>query len=256
MASTPKTGSDAPNPDRGRTWVIIVAAGDGDRFGSRKQFAVVNGRPVVSLSMVTARSVASGVVLVVPSTAAQPRRPTEQRAASEPGVVGGSILNMADAVVTGGPTRADSVRAGLAAVPADAEVVVVHDAARPLASRALFERVVSAVSDGADAAIPGLAVSDTLKRVDQDLVLETVRREGLVAVQTPQAFKAMLLREAHASGADSTDDAALVEALGATVRIVPGESSNLKLTSPGDLPVIEALIEAFANSAIESRAED
>jgi 2-C-methyl-D-erythritol 4-phosphate cytidylyltransferase len=226
-------GSDALNPIYERTWVIVVAAGDGSRFGSRKQFAVINGRPVVSLSMATARSVAAGLVLVVP-----PAGSGTSLVELDP-----TLATMADAVVSGGATRADSVRSGLGAVPAEAEVVVVHDAARPLASRALFEKVVIAVLDGADAVIPAVAVQDTLKRVDGDVVVQTVERDGLVAVQTPQAFRASLLREAHSSGATATDDAALVEALGATVRIVPGESSNLKLTSPGDLRVIESLIE-------------
>jgi 2-C-methyl-D-erythritol 4-phosphate cytidylyltransferase len=226
-------GSDALSPIYERTWVIVVAAGDGSRFGSRKQFAVVNGRPLVSLSMTTARSVAAGLVLVVP-----PAPSAQDLTAFDT-----NLAAMADTVVPGGVTRADSVRSGLRAVPADAEVVVVHDAARPLASRELFERVVSAVIDGADAAIPAIAVTDTLKRVDRDVVVQTVDRDGLVAVQTPQAFRASLLREAHATGATATDDAALVEALGATVRIVPGESTNLKLTSSGDLRVIESLIQ-------------
>jgi len=149
---------------------------------------------------------------------------------------------MVDSVVAGGATRTESVRAGLLAVPDHAEVVVVHDAARPAASADLFRAVVDAIAEGADAAVPALAVSDTLKRVDGDLVLSTVARDGLVAVQTPQAFRAGVLREAHAKGESATDDAALVEALGATVRIVPGESSNLKLTTPGDLALLESVL--------------
>ena len=116
--------------------------------------------------------------------------------------------------------RSDSVRAGLAAISPDAEIVVVHDAARPLASPLLFASVIQAVRDGADGAVPGIAVSDTIKRVDGERVVETLDRASLVAVQTPQAFRADALREAHAAGAIATDDAALVEAVGGTVVVV------------------------------------
>jgi len=120
---------------------------------------------------------------------------------------------------------------------------VVHDAARPLATRALFDAVITAVRGGADGAVPGLAVTDTLKRVDDVRVTATVDRVGLVAVQTPQAFRADVLREAHASGADATDDAALVEELGGTVVVVPGDPRNLKVTGPADLMIAAALLE-------------
>jgi 2-C-methyl-D-erythritol 2,4-cyclodiphosphate synthase len=148
-------------------------------------------------------------------------------------------------VVAGGATRAESVRAGLAAVPDDAAVIVVHDAARPLARSSLFAAVVDAVrSDGADGAIPVVPVTDTLKRVSGGTVLATVDREGMVAVQTPQAFAAATLRSAHRSAADATDDAALVERLGATVRTVMGDPHNMKLTGPADLDLAEALLTA------------
>jgi 2-C-methyl-D-erythritol 4-phosphate cytidylyltransferase len=139
------------------------------------------------------------------------------------------------AAVTGGATRSESVRAGLSAVPDSAEIVVVHDAARPLASGALFHAVIAAVRAGADGAVPVLPVVDTLKRVEGDRVVATVEREGLVAVQTPQAFRADALRAAHAGGGGSTDDAALVEAAGGKVVIVPGDALNLKITTPHDL---------------------
>ncbi len=219
-------GVGAPGNVATDTWAVVVAAGDGARFGGRKQFAEVAGRPVISMAVKAARSIASGVVLVVPSSR------------MESGVESNCD---ADKVVPGGPTRAASVRAGLDAVPPDVTFVVVHDAARPLASARLFEAVVRAVHEGADAAIPGLRVSDTLKRVDGDVVVSTVSRENLVAVQTPQAFRADLLRRAHVGEPDATDDAALVESLGVTVRVVPGEITNIKLTEPGDLAVIEAL---------------
>lgn len=139
------------------------------------------------------------------------------------------------AAVAGGATRSDSVRAGLAKVPAEAAIVVVHDAARPLAAGSLFAAVIDAVRAGADGAVPGLPVPDTLKRVDRDRVVATVDRDGLVAVQTPQAFRAAVLRAAHSAGGDATDDAALVEAAGGTVVVVPGDPANVKVTTPEDL---------------------
>ena len=135
--------------------------------------------------------------------------------------------------------RAASVRSGLAAVPSSADVVVVHDAARPLASPELFQAVVSAVADGADGAVPGMPVVDTIKRVRGACVLDTLDRSELVAVQTPQAFRAEVLRRAHDDDPDATDDAGLLEALGARVVVVPGERHNLKLTSAEDLDTAE-----------------
>jgi 2-C-methyl-D-erythritol 4-phosphate cytidylyltransferase len=182
-----------------------------------------------------ARSVASFVVLVVPADAL------------DEGAAAG-----ADAVVAGGETRAASVRCGLAALPAGAATVVVHDAARPFASPALFRSVVAAVAGGAAGAVPGLPVADTLKRVDAaSVVLATVSRESLVGVQTPQAFRATALVAAHAAGGDATDDAGLVEALGETVVVVPGDPRNIKLTEPADLPLLEAL----AGDAVRDRVE-
>ena len=137
--------------------------------------------------------------------------------------------------MAGGATRAASVRAGLAVVPNDAAIVVVHDAARPLASSALFRAVVEAVDAGADGAVPGLDVTDTVKRAADGVVVETLERSGLVTVQTPQAFRAEVLRKAHAEGIDATDDAGVVERAGGRVVIVTGEASNLKITGPDDL---------------------
>jgi 2-C-methyl-D-erythritol 4-phosphate cytidylyltransferase len=122
-------------------------------------------------------------------------------------------------------------------VPAAADVIVVHDAARPLAGPALFAAVVEAVAGGAAAAVPGLPVADTIKRVVDHRAVETLDRAELVAVQTPQAFRADVLRAAHATGADATDDAALVEAAGGEVVVVPGDPAALKITRPADLRV-------------------
>lgn len=141
------------------------------------------------------------------------------------------------------------MRAGLAAVPADAEVVLVHDAARPLASPALFDAVVEAIDAGADGAVPALDVTDTVKRVAAGVVVETLDRSGLVTVQTPQAFRADTLRKAHAAGVDATDDAGLVERAGGRVVIVTGETSNIKITDPGDLDVAHRAIVGLASEA-------
>lgn len=139
------------------------------------------------------------------------------------------------AVVSGGDSRSDSVRAGLAAVPEEAEIVVVHDAARPLAPASLFAAVIAAVRAGADGAVPALPVADTIKQVEGNRVVATLRREGLVAVQTPQAFRAEALRAAHATAPMATDDAALVEVGGGRVVVVSGDPDNVKITTPRDL---------------------
>ena len=147
------------------------------------------------------------------------------------------------AAVPGGESRSQSVRAGLAAIDDGAEIVVVHDAARPLASAGLFELVIDTVRAGADGAVPAVEVADTLKRVTGDRVTETVARDRLVAVQTPQAFRAAALRAAHKSDEDATDDAALVEAGGGTVVVVPGDPRNIKVTTLADLAVVNLLLE-------------
>ncbi len=207
-----------------KTWAIVVAAGGGARFGGAKQFARLGDETVLDRAVRVAHDACDGVVVVVAPDAAWDPPSGVERA-------------------TGGATRSDSVRAGLALVPDDAEVVVVHDAARPLASVRLFERVVQAVADGADGAVPALPVADTVKRVEGDRVVETVPREGLVGAQTPQAFRAAALRAAHRVGGVDTDDAALVEADGGVVRIVEGERRNLKLTLADDLELARALLD-------------
>jgi 2-C-methyl-D-erythritol 4-phosphate cytidylyltransferase len=198
-------------------WAIVVAAGSGARFGGAKQFEELEGRRVVDWSLAASRSVADGVVLVVPA---------DHEADEAP---------VADAVVVGGATRSASVRAGLAEIPDDADVVVIHDAARPFARPALFEAVVAAVRAGADGAVPGVGLADTIKRVVDGRVVATLDRDELVAVQTPQAFAAAALRRAHLSGGDATDDAALVEAAGGRVVVVPGDPANTKITLRTDL---------------------
>jgi 2-C-methyl-D-erythritol 4-phosphate cytidylyltransferase len=202
---------------------VIVAAGRGDRFGGPKQFLTIDGVRLVDRAVATCRAIADAVVVVLP-----PGEPW-----TGPPV---------DAWTAGGATRSASVRAGLARLPHAVDVVVVHDAARPLATPALFAAVVDAVRAGADGAVPGVPVADTLKRVDGERVVETVDRTSLVTVQTPQAFRVSALRAAHASEADATDDAALVEAAGGTVVVVPGEPTNFKITEPVDLARAVALL--------------
>ncbi len=193
---------------------IVVAGGAGARFGGPKQFQTVAGQRLVDRAVLAAARACDAVVLVLPAGTAWDGPPV-------------------DAVVAGGATRAESVRAGLAAA-GDADVVVVHDAARPLASDALFAAVLAA-TEHADGAVPGLPVGDTIKRVQGSRVVSTLPRDELVAVQTPQAFRADVLRAAHANRAEATDDAALVEAIGGTVVVVPGEPTNFKVTEPDDL---------------------
>jgi 2-C-methyl-D-erythritol 4-phosphate cytidylyltransferase len=206
------------------TWAIVVAAGGGARFGGAKQFARLGGSTVLDRAVGTARESCDGVVVVLAR-----------------GATWGVPAGVRTAI--GGATRSQSVRAGLACVPETADVVVVHDAARPLASRTLFASVIDAIRTGADAAVPALPVVDTLKRVRDRDVVETVSREGLVAVQTPQAFRAEVLRAAHARDGIDTDDAALVEAGGGKVVVVEGERRNLKLTRADDLEMAQTLME-------------
>lgn len=206
-------------------WAIVVAAGGGTRFGGAKQFEGLGTGRVVDHAVAAAASSCDAVVVVVP-----PDRPWD----------GAPVA----AAVRGGATRSESVRAGLDAVPDSVEIVVVHDAARPLATRALFDAVITAVRNGADGAVPGVEVVDTLKQLDGDQVVATIPREGVVTVQTPQAFRSSVLRAAHRGGLEATDDAALVEAAGGRVVVVPGEAENRKITTPDDLALAAALLAA------------
>jgi 2-C-methyl-D-erythritol 4-phosphate cytidylyltransferase len=204
----------------GPVWVVVVAAGAGTRFGGAKQYEPLGGRRVLDWSLTAARSCADGVVLVV----------------SE----GAPIGEEAERIVVGGATRSASVRAGVEAVPAAASMILVHDAARPLASPALFDKVVATVRSGSVAVVPGVAPVDTIRQRDGGVV----DRTELVAAQTPQGFRADVLRAAHRGGADASDDAGLVEAAGHPVTVIEGESANAKITTPDDLTVAEALLAA------------
>ncbi len=206
-----------------RTAAIVVAAGRGERFGAPKQFLEAGGARLVDHAVAAAGAACDEVVVVLPPDREWDGKPVAK-------------------AVPGGATRSDSVRAGLAAVDPAAEVVVVHDAARALATPGMFELVIDTVRAGADGAVPAVPISDTVKRVDGERVVETVDRGGLVIVQTPQAFRADRLRAAHESGGDATDDAALVEAVGGTVVVVAGDPRNVKVTTVADLTVVEALL--------------
>lgn len=195
---------------------IVVAAGRGERFGGPKHEAVVGGAPMWERARDALLLGGVDRVIVV-------------------GEVPGGV--------PGGERRRDSVAAGLAAAPVESEWIVVHDAARPLATPHLVVRVLQRLHAGdVDAVVPAVAVTDTIKRTEGLEVIATVDREGLVAVQTPQGFRASALREAHASSAeDASDDAVLIERWGGRVITVPGESTNLKVTHPSDLSLIAAL---------------
>lgn len=225
---------DAP-PSDGPVWTIVLAAGSGRRYGAHpKQYELLGGERVIDRALATCRAAADHVVVVL--------APGED-ATGERLLASGA----ADAFVIGGAERSDSVRCALAVVDEEAAVIVVHDAARPLASASLHAAVVAAVHAGADAAIPAIPVVDTIKRVRIDpagglVVGATLDRSELMAVQTPQAFRADVLHRAHADASDATDDAALVEALGGRVVIVAGETTNIKITGPDDLAVASVLL--------------
>jgi 2-C-methyl-D-erythritol 4-phosphate cytidylyltransferase len=194
-------------------WTVVVGGGGGSRFGARKQYERLGDARVIDLATAAAAEVSDGVVVVVP-----PEDAVREHA------------------VAGGTTRSESVRRGLAAIPSDATIICVHDAVRPLASAALFTAVIDAVRAGADGAVPALPVTDTIKVLSPaGDVVETPDRASLVAVQTPQAFRADVLRRAHAAAEETTDDAALVERLGGRVVTVPGEPWNRKITERDDL---------------------
>jgi 2-C-methyl-D-erythritol 4-phosphate cytidylyltransferase len=217
----------------GSVWTIVVAAGSGSRFGQPKQYQPLGDRRVLDWSLRAARQASDGVVLVVPSEHASDPEP------------------LADVVVSGDATRSGSVRAGLAAVPASAEVVVVHDGARPLATAELFETVVAEVRAGAAAALPTVPITDTVRSRSGG----TVDRADLVLVQTPQAFRPSALRAAHASEPEATDDASLVESHGGLVVLVTGAPTNLKITYPTDLLLAEALLPGVTFDDAQLRRE-
>ena len=200
-------------------WALIAAAGSGERLGldRPKAFAPLNGRPLLAESL--ERLEGSDWV---------------EQIAEELGC--GKVV----ACVPGGATRLDSVRAAAEEL-GDATVVLVHDAARPLISEAVLERVLTALGNGWDGTVPGLPLRDTVKRVEAEMVVETLDRRGLYAIQTPQAFPAPVLLAALAGeGGAATDCASLVEQRGGRVRVVPGDARLLKVTDAADLELVAA----------------
>lgn len=203
---------------------IVLAAGSGNRFGGHKQFALVRGRRLVDRVVETVSRVCDEVIVVLP-----------------PGVEwdGPPVA----AAVTGGFTRSESVRRGLSAVSAAAEIVVTHDPAHPLAKHSLLEAVIEAVRRGADAAVPAVHIAETLKQVEGDRVVGTTPRNGIMMVQGPAAFRAEVLRAAHASGAEALEDTMLVEAIGGTIVVVPGDVRNIHVTTLEDLDIVARLLD-------------
>jgi len=214
-----------------RVAVLVPAGGVGARLGSRtpKQFLRLGRIPILAATVGHFRRHPAVVAVVVAAPAAWIARTEKLLARGR----GAPLL-----VVEGGATRHESVWRALQAVPAGADIVVVHDAVRPFIDRALVDSVVGAAAD-TGAAICALPVAETVKRVRDGLVEATVDRAGLWAVQTPQAFRVALLREAHEKarrdGVVASDDAMLVERLGHAVRVVEGRAGNVKITTPADL---------------------
>jgi 2-C-methyl-D-erythritol 4-phosphate cytidylyltransferase len=221
--------------------VLVVAAGRGERLGGEgpKALRLVGGVPMLVLA-VKAVSAARCVRHVV---VAAPEDSVERTRALLVDQHGTAVLH----VVAGGADRPASVRAALDVVPPDLDVVLVHDAARPLAPSALADAVAAAVGRGAVAAVPGLPVVDTVKRVEDDRVVATLDRNVLRAVQTPQGFRREVLERAHrehrvGGEVEVTDDAGMVERLGVEVEVVPGHEHAFKVTRPIDLLLAEALL--------------
>ena len=223
-----------------RVVAIIPAAGEGHRMGGtvEKQFLHLQGIPVIAhtLGVFDKSPEVDGVVLVV---APQQRQALKER------ILGPYPCRKLLEVVDGGSERQDSVARGLEAVPGDSQLIVVHDGVRPLVSVDLLGAVLKAANDHG-AALAAIPAGDTVKRAKEEVVVETLKRETIWLAQTPQAFQANLLRLAYEKASRDkmmvTDDAALVESLGVSVHLVPGSPENIKVTTPTDLVVAEAIL--------------
>ena len=220
-------------------WAVLAAAGSGERLGADrpKAFVRLGEQPLLaeSLARLDASDWVDAIVVAAPP------------GWEEPAILLAEELGCSkvSACVTGGATRGESVARALAEVPEDAAVVLVHDAARPLVSDEVIERVLTALNEGWDGALPGLSLVDTIKRVDDEgRVVETLNRDELRAVQTPQAFVASVLRDAYARGdvAFASDCSSLVEARGGRVKVVEGDPKLGKITDVGDLERVSALL--------------
>jgi 2-C-methyl-D-erythritol 4-phosphate cytidylyltransferase len=216
-------------------WAVLAAAGRGERLGSDrpKAFARLGGRPLLaeSLERLEESGWIDAIVIAAPPDWEEPSILVAEEIAA----------TKVSSAVTGGESRSESVRLALAEVPAEAAVVLVHDAARPLLPEEVIERVLASLSEGWDGVVPAVPLADTIKRVDRDQVVETLPRDDLVAVQTPQAFLADTLRRAVDGDVSSaTDCASLVESQGGRVKVVEGDPRLLKVTDPADLALVES----------------
>jgi 2-C-methyl-D-erythritol 4-phosphate cytidylyltransferase len=220
-------------------WAVLVAAGVGTRLGIErpKAFAQLAGRPLLaqSIDRLDRCAVVDAIVVAAPAGWEEPTILLSEELAATKVV----------SCVTGGATRVESVRSALGEVPDDALVVLVHDAARPLVDDAVVERVLEPLGQGFDGAVPALPLEDTLKRVAGGVVEETVERVGLFRAQTPQAFLATVLKRAFEGDlGGATDCASLVERAGGRVAVVAGDPRLVKVTTPADLALVEALLAA------------
>jgi 2-C-methyl-D-erythritol 4-phosphate cytidylyltransferase len=216
-------------------WAVLAAAGRGERLGSKrpKAFARLGGRPLLAepLERLESSDWIDAIVIAAPPDWEEPSILVAEEIAA----------TKVNSAVTGGASRSESVRLALEDVPEDAAVILVHDAARPFLPDDVIERVLAPLSEGWDAVVPALPLADTVKRVEDDLVVETLRRDDLVAVQTPQAFLADALRRAVAGDvSQATDCASLVEAQGGRVKVVEGDPRLLKVTDADDLALVES----------------
>jgi 2-C-methyl-D-erythritol 4-phosphate cytidylyltransferase len=216
-------------------WAVLAAAGRGERLGSDrpKAFARLGGRPLLaeSLERLEESGWIDAIVIAAPPDWEEPSILVAEEIAA----------TKVSSAVTGGESRSESVRLALEEVPEDAAVVLVHDAARPLLPEEVIERVLAPLSEGWDGVVPAVPLADTVKRVEGDRVIETLARDDLVAVQTPQAFLADTLRRAVTGDVSAaTDCASLVEAQGGRVKVVEGDPRLVKVTNPDDLALVES----------------
>ncbi|HSS80305.1 MAG TPA: 2-C-methyl-D-erythritol 4-phosphate cytidylyltransferase [Gaiellaceae bacterium] len=216
-------------------WAVLAAAGRGERLGSDrpKAFARLGGRPLLaeSLERLEESGWIDAIVIAAPPDWEEPSILVAEEIAA----------TKVSSAVTGGASRSESVRLALEEVPEEAAVVLVHDAARPLLPEDVIERVLAPLSEGWDGVVPAVPLADTVKRVEGDRVVETLSRDDLVTVQTPQAFLADALRRAVSGDVSSaTDCASLVESQGGRIKVVEGDPRLLKVTDADDLALVES----------------
>lgn len=231
------SSADSGPDDAGATWAILVAAGSGSRLGGDrpKAFVGLGGRPLLAESL-ERLDASDWIDAIVVAAAPEWEEPTILLAEE-------LVASKVASVVTGGATRAESVRNALAELPHDALVVLVHDAARPLVDDTVIERLLGRLGEGFDGVVPVLPLVDTVKRVAGGVVAETIDRDALVTVQTPQAFLADRLRHAYAGDLTGvTDCASLVERVGGRVAVVAGDCRLAKVTTKDDLDLVARLL--------------